>query len=81
MPEYLKENLSILEVGSRLLLGAILLAVTVFAGELAIWVALFAVYPIMTAIMGWDPVYALICNSRWFEKRVSHHKLSSPLAS
>jgi hypothetical protein len=81
MPEYLRENLSRCEIGTRFLLGAVLLAATVFAGAMAIWVALLAIYPVMTAIMAWDPVYAAIRNRHWFEKTPSPHKISTPLAS
>jgi len=58
MNEFLKENLSAVEVGIRFLSGALLLAVIMINGIVPVWFALIAVYPVITAIMVWDPVYA-----------------------
>lgn len=60
MNEFLKENLGAVGVVIRLMLGALLLATTLVSNAVPVWVALFAVYPVMTAIMIWDPVYAAI---------------------
>lgn len=60
MKELLKENLGIVEVGVRFLSGALLLAVIMINSIAPVWFALIAVYPVATAIMSWDPLYAAI---------------------
>ena len=64
MRNVLKENIGSVEMGFRFMLGAALIAATMFGnemfgGELVIWMALLSVYPVVTAIMAWDPVYAI----------------------
>jgi hypothetical protein len=60
MNEFLKENLGTVGVVIRLMLGALLLAAILVSNVVPVWVALIAVYPVITAIMIWDPVYAAI---------------------
>ena len=49
---------------ARLVVGAALIAVIFSPAFNAYWVSLVSVYPIMTAIMAWDPVYALMENHK-----------------
>lgn len=44
----------------RLAAGSVLIAVIFDSSVNAFWLALLAVYPVMTAIMAWDPLYALM---------------------
>lgn len=68
MNELLKENMSSYESGFRMVLGSLFLIAAVFTGFTDLWVALLAIYPVMTAIMAWDPFYAairmLVCMSK-----------------
>ena len=67
MRDLLKENIGSVEMGFRFLLGAALIAATLFSdelgdelgGEMVVWMALLSVYPVVTAFMSWDPVYAI----------------------
>lgn len=64
MRDLLKENIGSVEMGFRFLLGAALIAVTMFGdkmfgSEMLIWMALLSVYPVVTAFMSWDPIYAI----------------------
>lgn len=64
MRDLLKENISSMEIGFRFSLGAALIAAAMFGnemfgGENLTWTALLAVYPVVTAFMAWDPVYAI----------------------
>jgi Protein of unknown function (DUF2892) len=56
------DNVNPLERLIRLAAGGVLIAVIFYPGVTAFWLALVAVYPIMTAIMAWDPLYALLGN-------------------
>ena len=53
-------NVSLSDCLSRLLVGISLIAVTLFIDVAPTWLALLGAYPILTAIIGWDPMYALI---------------------
>ena len=68
------DNLNPTDRLARLILGAVLIAVIFQPGFSHFWVALTSVYPIMTAIMAWDPIYALLAKLR---SRI-HHK-TAPL--
>ena len=64
MRDLLKENIGSVEMGFRFLLGAALIAATMFGdkmfgSEMLVWMALLSVYPVVTAFMSWDPVYAI----------------------
>jgi hypothetical protein len=60
------QNLNIVDRFLRIVLGAPLLAmviITLREGDSFGWHAylmLVAIYPLMTAIMGWDPVYSMV---------------------
>ena len=81
MRELLKENMGTMETGFRFLLGTLLLALAMFGIETAAWVALLAIYPVITAIMAWDPVYAIIHWATWRIKTTPMHKPSALPAS
>ncbi len=53
-------NIGTIERGMRLGLGTLLLALVFQSGLPPYWFALTAPYPVMTAIMAWDPLYALV---------------------
>ena len=50
---------SFIERGLRLLIAFSLVSLVLFQ-ELPSWSALIAVYPFTTALVAWDPVYAVI---------------------
>jgi hypothetical protein len=59
MKTLLSSNLCLRERGGRYLVGALLIAsVMAQVPGVPVWVALMAMYPIGTAIMAWDPLYA-----------------------
>lgn len=60
MTDALYGNVTSFERLARLVVGGILIAVIFNPGVSAYWLALLAVYPIITAIMAWDPLYALM---------------------
>lgn len=77
MNELLKENLGVVGVGLRFLFGALLLAVTMVNSIVPVWLALFAIYPVMTAIMAWDPVYAILHVLRLNVASSHHNKMKA----
>lgn len=53
-------NMSTYDRINRLVLGSMLLiAIMVATDSIPSWLALMPLYPILTAIIAWDPVYAL----------------------
>lgn len=54
------DNVSTFERLARMTLGGLLVAAIFYPGVTATWLALLAIYPFTTAIMAWDPLYALI---------------------
>lgn len=54
------DNVKPLERLARLVIGSLLVASIFNPGVTAYWLALLAVYPFITAIMAWDPLYALM---------------------
>jgi len=54
------DNVVPLERLIRLAVGGVLIAVIFSPAVTAYWLALLAVYPVITAIMAWDPLYALM---------------------
>ncbi|ALP54563.1 hypothetical protein Tel_16175 [Candidatus Tenderia electrophaga] len=61
------DNIHPLERFARLVLGAAMIAL-IFSSSASIatsfasnpWITLASVYPVMTAIMAWDPLYAML---------------------
>ncbi len=61
---------------ARLLLGGLLIGLVMsFAPVVPAWLALLATYPVLTAIMAWDPLYAAADALH----RPSHHWMHKPL--
>jgi hypothetical protein len=54
------DNVKPLERLTRLMVGGVLIAAIYYPGVTAYWLALLAVYPVITAIMAWDPLYAAL---------------------
>ena len=77
MNELLKENLGVVGVGFRFLFGALLLAVIMVNSVVPVWLALLAIYPVMTAIMAWDPVYAIFHVLRLNVAGSHHNKMKA----
>jgi len=59
MTESIFTNLDMKDRGVRFATGAVLIGAVMSMPSLPAWLALVAPYPVVTAIMGWDPVYAL----------------------
>lgn len=57
---FLNKNIGVLDIIIRLILGAAPISIIMSNNTSAIWIALLAVYPIITAIMAWDPLYAVV---------------------
>jgi hypothetical protein len=51
-------NLGKFEKIARLTLGAVLIGMVMQIPNAPVWLALVATYPIFTAILAWDPIYA-----------------------
>ena len=45
---------------TRYVLGALLIGLVMSVQHAPVWLALVAIYPIVTAIIAWDPIYAAI---------------------
>lgn len=82
MRDLLKENIGSVEMGFRFSLGAALIAATMFGNEMfgsdmVVWLALLSVYPVVTAIMAWDPAYAIAHSIVLKAKAAFPHKPSA----
>jgi len=55
----MSENISLYECILRYVLGAVLTVLSVITLQIPVWVAIIATYPIFTALVQWDPLYAL----------------------
>lgn len=59
MKTFFDENILLVEDIIRLIVGAILIGLVMYGVQVVpVWLALVAVYPIVTAIIAWDPIYA-----------------------
>ena len=78
MNTILDSNIAYVERVIRMLIGfAFVSSVMFFGNEVPAWVSLFAVYPLITAIMAWDPLYAAILKTRLLVGSFGHgHKAS-----
>ncbi len=54
------DNVQPIDRLARFILGAAMIALIFTPGFNSYWITLASVYPIMTAIMAWDPLYALL---------------------
>ena len=52
-------NLRFYDRINRAIIGSMMLLATMATSGIPPWVALLALYPILTAIIAWDPLYAL----------------------
>lgn len=64
MTELVGKNLAASERILRAIIGIALIAAGAGYSDAEHWVALFAVYPVVTAIIGWDPAYAVYLAAR-----------------
>jgi len=71
MDTTLNSNVNFFEVVGRILVGIALLASVIFNAGVPVWFALLAIYPVMTAIIAWDPIYAVASKVIAFFE--SHH--------
>lgn len=54
------DNIKPLERLIRMVLGSLLVAAVFYPGVAAPWLALLAIYPLITATLAWDPIYAML---------------------
>lgn len=73
---FLHENMCMAEVGIRLVLGVIPLSIIMLNMKTEAWIALLAIYPIITAIMAWDPLYAAVNSLNSIVKKSSQEEPS-----
>ena len=64
-----KTNVSSSEQARRYIIGAAILGLLLINPSLPAWIALFACYPIFTALVQWDPVNTVM---QAIINRVSH---------
>lgn len=57
-------NMGLYDRVNRLVLGCLLLIAMMDTNNLPPWLTLFTLYPILTAITAWDPVYAVLIAAR-----------------
>jgi hypothetical protein len=60
MKSIFDRNISASEKARRYLIGSALIAVVMVSPSFPAWVALFACYPIFTAMVEWDPANLVI---------------------
>lgn len=58
MKTFFDANIGFTEDIARYVLGALLIGLVLYVPFAPVWLALIAVYPIVTAIIVWDPLYA-----------------------
>lgn len=58
--QFLDLNITLSDCLSRMLVGISLIIATLLVDAAPSWLALLGAYPILTAMLTWDPVYALI---------------------
>ena len=65
MNTFLKDNITVCGRIERLFVGiALISSVMYFHNVVPTWLALVAIYPVITAIMSWDPIFAAILKVR-----------------
>ncbi len=69
------DNIGTADRLARFVLGAILIAMIFSPNFNSTWVSLLSIYPIMTAIMAWDPIYA------YLQKLASNKSAKQPTLS
>lgn len=77
METILNSNITLYERVGRVLVGIALLSGAMLNPAIPVWFALLAVYPVISAIMAWDPFYAVMFKMRpWIESLQHSHKPS-----
>jgi hypothetical protein len=77
METILSSNITLYERVGRILVGIALLSGVMMNTAIPVWFALLAVYPVISAIMAWDPIYAIVFMVRPWIGSVQHsHKPS-----
>lgn len=78
MSSILDSNMTNLGRVIRMLIGfALVSSVMLFGNMVPPWIALYAVYPLITAIMAWDPLFAAMFKARLIVGPFGHgHKAS-----
>ena len=57
---FLDINMTTMDSYNRLIVGTTLIGITLLVESLPSWLTLLGAYPILTGIMTWDPIYALM---------------------
>jgi len=52
-------NMSLYDRINRIVIGSVMLIATMATNSIPPWVALLTLYPMLTAIIAWDPLYAI----------------------
>lgn len=74
MAKMLMENMGPMERASRLVLAAVMVgAVKIWPETTPTWLALLSAYPFLTALVSWDPFYAMYMR---FTRGVENIKVS-----
>ncbi|WP_455204532.1 YgaP family membrane protein [Kaarinaea lacus] len=74
-------NLGFYEKCNRVLVGSALLMLAMLTDEIPTLFALAALYPLLTAIVAWDPLYAVMSSfGKWFAARLNI-KTAKPVLS
>jgi hypothetical protein len=77
MESILNSNITLNERVGRVLVGMALISAVMLNTAIPVWFALLAVYPVISAIMAWDPIYAVVFKVRpWIESLQHNHKPS-----
>lgn len=73
MKDVIYGNVTSFERLARLAVGGVLISAGLNPEIDAHWLSLLSVYPVITAIMAWDPLYAFVdqVKSRLFPSKVS----------
>lgn len=58
------QNLGIVEKTLRWTIGALLIGAVIMGLAVPAWLAILATYPVLTAIVSWDPFYAAMGYSK-----------------
>jgi len=57
-------NMSTMDCYNRFLVGVTLIGMTLLVESIPSWLALLGAYPILTGMVSWDPLYALMIVAR-----------------
>lgn len=68
-----------LSIAARLIrtaLGSLLIALVLLVDQMPIWFALLATYPLFTAMMTWDPFYAVLGHASRMDRSIRTPRLA-----